>query len=177
MWFSNLKKHLYLDISSTNNDTLVPSLCHVRRNLQHRSLLTVISATFEHPWENFSTQFWTALSDKHLPRLIENFLYEYPLHWVFLPTKTHNRTLLFCIILLKHSRHFDDWNQSMNMCMRVCYLDCHEAGLCCYLLIHIENLLRPLRLFYFHYLLTLPRIIKIPNRMNHVQFNISKIIY
>jgi hypothetical protein len=32
----------------------------------------------------------------------------------------------------------------------VCYLDCHEAGLCCYLVIHIENLLRPLQLFYFH---------------------------
>jgi hypothetical protein len=36
------------------------------------------------------------------------------------------------------------------MRMRVCYLDCHEAGLCCYLVIHIENLLRPLQLFYFH---------------------------
>jgi hypothetical protein len=34
--------------------------------------------------------------------------------------------------------------------MCVCYLDCHEAGLCCYLVIHIENLLRPLQLFYFH---------------------------
>jgi hypothetical protein len=36
------------------------------------------------------------------------------------------------------------------MRMTVCYLDCHEAGLCCYLVIHIENLLRPLQLFYFH---------------------------
>jgi hypothetical protein len=36
------------------------------------------------------------------------------------------------------------------MRMRVCYLGCHAAGLCCYLAIHIENLLRPLRLFYFH---------------------------
>jgi hypothetical protein len=34
--------------------------------------------------------------------------------------------------------------------MHVCYLGCHEAGLCCYLLTHIENLLRPLQLFYFH---------------------------
>jgi hypothetical protein len=33
--------------------------------------------------------------------------------------------------------------------MRVCYLDCHEAGLWCYLVIHVENLLRPLQLFYF----------------------------
>jgi hypothetical protein len=31
--------------------------------------------------------------------------------------------------------------------MRLRYLGCHEAGLCCYLVIHIENLLRPLQLF------------------------------
>jgi hypothetical protein len=36
----------------------------------------------------------------------------------------------------------------MSMC--VCYLDCHEAGLCCYLVTHIENLLHPLQLFYFN---------------------------
>jgi hypothetical protein len=36
------------------------------------------------------------------------------------------------------------------MRMRVCYLDCKEARVCCYLVIHIENLLRPLQLFYFH---------------------------
>jgi hypothetical protein len=47
--------------------------------------------------------------------------------------------------------------------MRVCYLHCHEAGLCCYLVINMENVLRVhlLQLFYFHlwiYLLTLPRI-------------------
>jgi hypothetical protein len=33
------------------------------------------------------------------------------------------------------------------MRMRVCYLDCHEAGLCCYLVIHIEILLHLLQLF------------------------------
>jgi hypothetical protein len=43
------------------------------------------------------------------------------------------------------------------MRMWVCYLDCHEAGLCCYLAIQIENLLRPLPPF-VTYLLTLPRI-------------------
>jgi hypothetical protein len=36
------------------------------------------------------------------------------------------------------------------MRVRFSYLDCHEAGLCCYLAIHIENLLHPLQLFYFH---------------------------
>jgi hypothetical protein len=41
----------------------------------------------------------------------------------------------FGSILLKHSHYFDYGNQSLYMCMRVCYLDSHEAKLCCYLLI------------------------------------------
>jgi hypothetical protein len=45
------------------------------------------------------------------------------------------------------------------MCMLFCYLDCHEAGPYCYLVIRIECLLHPLQLFYFHlwpiYLLSL----------------------
>jgi hypothetical protein len=36
------------------------------------------------------------------------------------------------------------------MLMRFYYTDCHEAGLCCCLVIHRENLLHPLQLFYFH---------------------------
>jgi hypothetical protein len=62
----------------------------------------------------------------------------------------HKRTLLFGSTVLKHGRHFDYWNQPQNMRMRVCRLDCDEAGLCCYLVTHTENLLRPLQLFYFH---------------------------
>jgi hypothetical protein len=50
------------------------------------------------------------------------------------------------------------------MNMRACYLDCHEAGLCCYLVTHIENLLRPstttVLLSCVTYLLTIPRIRK-----------------
>jgi hypothetical protein len=38
------KKHFILDISSTNIGTLVQSK-KVRRNLEHRSLFTVVSAT------------------------------------------------------------------------------------------------------------------------------------
>jgi hypothetical protein len=36
--------------------------------------------------------------------------------------------------------------------MRMCafYLDCHEAWLCRYIVIYIENLLRPLHLFYLY---------------------------
>jgi hypothetical protein len=36
------------------------------------------------------------------------------------------------------------------MPIRPIYRDCHEAGLCCYLVIHVENQLRPLQLLYFH---------------------------
>jgi hypothetical protein len=46
------------------------------------------------------------------------------------------------------------------MGMRVCYLDCHEARLCCYLVIHVENLVLSIRavlLPFVTYLLTLPR--------------------
>jgi hypothetical protein len=59
--------------------------------------------------------------------------------------RTQNRTLLFFTTQLKHGRHSDYWNQPLNKRMRFC----HEAGLCCYLVIHIENLLHPLQLFYF----------------------------
>jgi hypothetical protein len=59
----------------------------------------------------------------------------------FCPQQKHNRTLLFGRIL----KHY--WNQPLNMRISVCYLDCHVAGLCCYLVIHTENLLQ---LFYFH---------------------------
>jgi hypothetical protein len=63
--------------------------------------------------------------------------------------KTQNRTLLFGSTH-KHGRQFDYWNQPLNMRMRVCYLECNEARLYCYLLMQIESLLHPLQLFYFH---------------------------
>jgi hypothetical protein len=49
--------------------------------------------------------------------------------------KTRKRTLIFGSTFLKRGPHFDYWNQLLNMRMRVCYLDSHEAGLCCYLVI------------------------------------------
>jgi hypothetical protein len=69
--------------------------------------------------------------------------------------------LLFDNTLFKNGRHFDYCNQLLNMRVCVCYLDCHEAGLYCSLVIEIENLLRPLQLLlpFVTYLLTLPRII------------------
>jgi hypothetical protein len=59
----------------------------------------------------------------------------------FCSLKTHNRTLLFGNLLLKHSCRFDYWNQPLNMHMRVC----HQV-------IHIENHLHSLQLFYFQFL-------------------------
>jgi hypothetical protein len=56
--------------------------------------------------------------------------------------------LFLSITPLKRGRHFDYWNQLLNMRMRVCYLGCHETGLWCYLVAHIENVFRPLQLSY-----------------------------
>jgi hypothetical protein len=124
-------ERLFLDISSVNIDTLV---------LTSSSLAKHLPPSCEPLYTRNTSH-----------RKYETFLYEYSLHWALSPTKKkHNRTLLVVSILLMHGRHFDYCNQPLNMRMRVCYLHCHETGLCCYLVIHIDNLLRPLQLFYFH---------------------------
>jgi hypothetical protein len=51
-------------------------------------------------------------------------------------------------------------SEHLNIRMRVCYLDCQEAGLCCYLVIHIGNPITSITtvlLPFVTYLLTLPR--------------------
>jgi hypothetical protein len=82
-----------------------PITSPIHQNPQHRSLLTVVSATsapgrtsfatFKLSWENYLIQLWTALHDKHFMNIlcIESFC----------PYKTHNRTLLFGRTLLKES--------------------------------------------------------------------------
>jgi hypothetical protein len=151
------KKHLFLDISSTNIGTC-PIALPVRRNPQHRSLLTVVSATstplrLPNVLERISRPscgplYETNTSHRKYETLFMNIIYTES----FCPQKKKdNRKLLFCSTLFKHGRHFDYWNQPLNMRMRVCYLHCHETGLCCYLVIHIENLLRPLQMFYIHW--------------------------
>jgi hypothetical protein len=143
-----------------------PIALAVRRNPQHRSQIFHLlhncfvsistgrpgqasSATFGSPWENFSTQLWTALCDKHFPPSTGNISL-----WIsfalspFAPKETCDRTLLFGSTPFKHSRHFDYCNPPLTMRMRVCYLDCHEAGLCFYVVVYIENKLRPLQLCY-----------------------------
>jgi hypothetical protein len=117
------------------------------------------SATFKRLGENILTQLWTALCNKHFPhRPSCELLYatntshsnEYILRRVRLLTITHNRMQLFSIILFKHGRHFDNWNQPLNVYTHSCYLHRHEPGLCCYIVIHIENLSHPSWLFFFH---------------------------
>jgi hypothetical protein len=151
------KKNLFLDISSTNIDTLVPSLY---RYVETRSMevFWLLSQPLSHLRlnlfvisETFSTKVEPLYATNTSRNKQETFLCEYPLHWVLLPTKsTDNRTLLFGNTLLTYGHHFDYWTQPLNMLMRVCYLDCHEGRLCCYLVIHVWNLLHPLQLFYFH---------------------------
>jgi hypothetical protein len=151
-----LKKNIYFS-------TYPPStLIHLFHRFTYASKPTVQNSSYS-CLSHFSTSVSTSSSSaKHLPsrcellyanktshRKQETVLYEYPLNWVLSPTKKYNRTLLFGSILLKQGCHFDYWNQPLNMRMHVCYLDFHEAWLCCYLVIYIEKL-RPLQLFYFH---------------------------
>jgi hypothetical protein len=69
----------------------------------------------------------------------ETFLYEYSLHWVFLPTE--NAQLFSSVVYSSSTVVILTTETSLSMRVHVCCLDCHEAGLCCYLEIHIENLL------------------------------------
>jgi hypothetical protein len=123
---------------------------------QHRRLSTVVSVTVVPPFQpicherNVCHQVVNCLTLQSLSTVNRKYFL-----WIFfaLSLFAHKRkrtTTLFFRSILKHGLHFDYWNQPLNMRIRVCYLDCHEFGLCCYLVIHIENLLRPLQLFYFH---------------------------
>jgi hypothetical protein len=173
MWYSNLEKTfiswhiLHHDISSTNIDTLVPLLCKrvKTHSIEVCCLSTVASVTVSTglpDWSSSSANLWLSnVLERISQPSCEQFKWQtFPTvkrkHFFmnilciesFCPLKKHNRTLLFSHTILKHGRHFDYWNQPLNM--RICYLDCHEAELCYYLVIHIENLLCPSQMFYFH---------------------------
>jgi hypothetical protein len=148
------EKHLFLDILHQHWYNC-PIALPVLLNPQHESVLTVVSAasapdrtssaTIERPSGDLSTQLWTAVRDiSH--RKQETFMSILCIE-SFCPLKTHNGTLLFGS-RLKHGSHFDYWNQPLNLRMCVCYLDCHESGVRCCLMMHIETLLRPLQLFF-----------------------------
>jgi hypothetical protein len=161
MIFESGKKYLFFDISSRNIDTLVPSLyqCVETRSIEvfwlllsqplpHlRFNLFVISETFATMvvFERIK-QMGDTLPTVNRNRFLMNIL---SIESFCTQKKTHNRTLLFGSIL-KNGRHFDYWNQPLNMRMDICYLDRHETGLCCYLVRHIENLSHQLQMFQFN---------------------------
>jgi hypothetical protein len=82
------------------------------------------SATFETSLREFLGPVMNRFKWQTLPTVNRKHLFMNIL-WIeyFCPQKTHNRTLLLGRTQLKHRRHFDYWNNSLNMCMRVCYLD------------------------------------------------------
>jgi hypothetical protein len=148
MWYSNLGKTFISGHILHQHWFTCPIALPVRRNPQHKSLLTFLSlfstsVSTSSSWAKLchvsrpSCELLYATNTSH--RKQKAFIYEYPLHRVFCPQKTHNRTLLFGSTLLKHGRHSDYWNQPLNMPMSVCYVDCVKAGLCCYLVILIES--------------------------------------
>jgi hypothetical protein len=136
-----------------------PIALPMRRNPQHRSSLTVVSATSTPPFQplrhqrNLCHPVVNRFTRQTLPTVnMKRFFINILCVESVCPQKKKSITerCSSVVTLLKHGRHFDYWNQSLNMSIRVCYLDCHEAGLCCYVVIHIENLLHPLQLLYFH---------------------------
>jgi hypothetical protein len=136
---------------------IYPIALPVHRNPQHWSLLTVVSTTSSPPFQPHHHQrnvYHPAVSrftEQTLPTINRIPLWiSFALSPFDHRKKTHNRTLLYGSTVLKHGRHFDHWNQPLNMFMRFCHVGCREPGLCCYQLIHIETYYRPLQLFYFH---------------------------
>jgi hypothetical protein len=155
MWKTFISRHILHQSWYTCSIAL-----SVRRNRQHRSLLTVTSGIqhlvghhlrLSYVFERISRLSCEPLYAQTLPTinrkyiLINSRCIEFPFS-----QKTHTRMLLFGRTHLKHGRRFDHWNRPLNLRMRVCYLKCHEARLCCYLVMNIEKLLYQLHLFYFH---------------------------
>jgi hypothetical protein len=81
----------------------------------------------------------------------ETFLYEYLLHLVLLPIKNAQPNSFSAVIHTSSTINILTTHISLWTCAcESAKLDCHEAGLCCYLVVHIENLQRTLQLFYYH---------------------------
>jgi hypothetical protein len=135
------KKHLFIDVSSICHFTsaskprnIKPFDCclgHFHTCVCHVSRLLCVTNTFHHKQETF--------------------LCEYSLHLVLLLTRNaRQNTAVIGSTLLKNGCHLYYRNQLLNMRICVCCLDSYEAEHCCYLVIHLENLLHSLQLFYFH---------------------------
>jgi hypothetical protein len=133
MSYSKLGKTLFRDISSTNIDTLVPLVYpYVETRIMEVFWLLCQPLPFQllchqrnifHPVVSFlMRQISPTVNMKH-------FFVNIVCIESCCPQKNRNITLLFGIKLLNHSSHFDYWNQPLNMSIRVCFVDCHEAGI------------------------------------------------
>jgi hypothetical protein len=156
MWYLNLEEIFISRHILHQHRYNCPIALPVRRNPQHRSFLTVVSATSALPFQTLRHQ-WNVchpvvkyFTRQTLPTINrKHFFMKILCIESFCPQK---RTTEHCssVVIAQVLSPFWLLNQPLNFSMHVCYLDCHEAGLCCYLDIHTENLLHPLELFYFH---------------------------
>jgi hypothetical protein len=103
MWYSNLEINIYFSTYLHQHWYTCPTVLPVRRNPQHRSLLTVVSATSAPPFQTSSS------SAKRLPPRLNRFMRQtlptvnrkyFFMNIICLESfcpqkKTHNRTLLF----------------------------------------------------------------------------------
>jgi hypothetical protein len=145
MWYLNLEKerHLFLDISYINIDTLVPSLyqCVETRSIEVFGLLSQslshlvgchlrLSNVLERiSWRSSVPLHATNTSPVNKKKFFMHILcIEY-----FCLQITRNRTLLFG-----------------NTTIAILTTKTSLPRLCCYLVIHIENILHPLQLLYLH---------------------------
>jgi hypothetical protein len=168
MWYSKLKKKkfLLLEISAPKTEKIVPTLNNSDETPPKEVFASVAvsagrrgrasSATFERrPWENFSTNCEPLYATSTSHRKQETFLYKYPVHWVLLPTKNAQQNVnLRCYTPQKRSPYWLLKPVSEHAHARLLPRPVQKwPSLCpsgCFLMIHIENLLRPLQLFYFH---------------------------
>jgi hypothetical protein len=101
------KTFFSLDIFFINIDTLVQSLDKLVETRIFKDFECCLSSTSATPFhhlllsdvlEKISRSSCEPLYVRNTShRKQESFLYEHPLHWIYLPTrKTHNRALLFC---------------------------------------------------------------------------------
>jgi hypothetical protein len=148
MWYSNVEETVIARHILHQHWYTCPITLPLRRNPQQRSFLTARLSHFR-TWSGIICELRTLLWEfldpvvnrftrQILPTVNSKYFFTniFALS-PFCSHTTHNITLLFCSTLLKDDRHFDCWSQPLNMRMRVCYLDCHEAGLCCYIVKHI----------------------------------------
>jgi hypothetical protein len=136
-------------MSSTNTDTLVPlphclslSSCQLELTLPpahpqqsqqadvvgHHLLLSIVLERIS----RFRCDPLYATNTSH--RKQETFQCEYPLH-VLSPTKEHTTGLCSSVVHPQAQSPFSLLKPASEHGMRICYLDCHEAGLYCYLVI------------------------------------------